>query len=143
MTQKEKRATEAFKFLVLLPFDASAKRLRDAINTTIRQARAEPIFLDQIGRGAVWVDEVSQLIRSSGAVIADVTRLNSNVMFELGMAHGLGKPLVLLLDETASTSLPSDLAGYQLLTYAPGNFSPLMARLSRTIGQIVQHQEAR
>jgi hypothetical protein len=74
MTQKEKRATEAFKFLVLLPFDASAKRLRDAINTTIREARAEPIFLDQIGRGAVWVDEVSQLIRSltplrAGAVV--------------------------------------------------------------------------
>jgi hypothetical protein len=80
MTQKEKRATEAFKFLVLLPFDASAKRLRDAINTTIRQARAEPIFLDQIGRGAVWVDEVSQLIRSSGAVIADVTRLITTML---------------------------------------------------------------
>jgi nucleoside 2-deoxyribosyltransferase len=143
MKQKEKRAIEAFKFLVLLPFDASARRLRDAINSTIRQARGEPMFLDQIGRGAVWVDEVSQLIRSSGAVIADITRLNPNVMFELGMAHGLGKPLVLLLDETASTNLPSDLAGYQLLTYSPGNLSQLTARLSRTIGQILQHQEAR
>jgi hypothetical protein len=43
-------ATEAFKFLVLLPFDASARRLRDVINTTIRQAHGEPLFLDESGR---------------------------------------------------------------------------------------------
>src|SRR5262249_41435921 len=140
---KEKRTAEAFKFLVLLPFDASARRLRDVLNTTIRQAHGEPVFLDQkLATGAVWADEVSHLIRTSGCVIADVTWLNPNVMFELGMAHGLGKPLVLLVDEAASTKVPSDLAGYQFLTYSPGNLSPLMARLSKTIGQIVQRQES-
>jgi hypothetical protein len=132
-----------FKFLVLLPFDASAKRLRDAINTTIRQARGEPVFLDEIRAGAVWVDEVSRLISASDAVIADVTRLNPNVMFELGLAHGLGKPFVLLLDGGASTNLPGALLGYQYLTYSPENLSSLMVRLSRTVTQIVQRREAR
>jgi nucleoside 2-deoxyribosyltransferase len=139
---KQKQTTETFKFLVLLPFDASARRLRDVINTAIRQARGEPLFLNETKAGAVWVDEVSRVVSTSGAVIADVTRLNPNVMFELGMAHALGKPLVLLLDEAASTNLPSDLAGYQFVTYSRENLSPLMARLSRTIGQIVQRQEA-
>jgi predicted nucleotide-binding protein len=140
----ENRTAEAFKFLVLLPFDASAKRLRDVLNTTIRQAHGEPVFLDQnLAAGALWVDDVARLVRTSGAVIADVTRLNPNVMFELGMAHSLGKPLVLLVDEAASTKVPSDLAGYQFLTYSPGNLSPLMARLEKTIGLIVQRQETR
>jgi nucleoside 2-deoxyribosyltransferase len=132
-----------FKFLVLLPLDASARRLRDVINTTIRQARGEPMFLDELRAGASWVDEVSRLVRESSAVIADVTRLNPNVMFELGLAHGLGKPVVLLLDEAASTSLPSDLLGYQTLTYSAKNLSPLRDRLSRTVRQIAQRREAR
>jgi nucleoside 2-deoxyribosyltransferase len=139
---KQKRATEAFKFLVLLPFDASARQLRDVINTTIRQEQGEPLFLDENKAGALWVEEVSRLVSTSGAVIADVTRRNPNVMFELGVAHALGKPLVLLLDEDANTNLPSGLAGYQYLTYSRGNFSPLISRLGKTIGQIVQRREA-
>ena len=49
----------------------------------------------------------------------------------------------MLVDEAASTKVPSDLAGYQFLTYSPGNLSPLMARLEKTIGLIVQRQETR
>lgn len=131
-----------FKFLVLLPFDASVRRLRDVINKTVRQGRAEPLFLDEIRAGAVWVDEISRLVGTSGAVIADVTRLSPNIMFELGVAHGLGRPLVLLVDETASTKLPSDLSGYHFITYSPDNLSPLIDRLGKTIQQIIERREA-
>ena len=130
-----------YKFLVLLPFDGFSRRLRDIIGTTVLQVHAEPIFLDEVGTGAVWVDEVWRLVRKSDAVIADVTQANPNILFELGMAHGLGKPLLLLLDQTAGTRLPSDLVGYQALTYSPEDFPAFTARLSRTVHRIAQRHE--
>jgi hypothetical protein len=138
---EEDRPTR-FTYLILLPFDPSAKQLRDTIGSIIRQEQGEPIFLDEIRTGAVWVDEVLRLIRASDAVIADLTRLNPNVMFELGMAHGLGKPLVLLLSETTNSSLPSDLVGNQYLTYAPENLSAFSDRLSRKVRQLAQRRGA-
>jgi hypothetical protein len=130
-----------YKFLVLIPFDAPSRRLRDLVKTTVLQARAEPMFPDAIQAGAVWVDEVWRLVRKSDAVIADVTQADPNVLFELGMAHGLGKPLMLLLDNTASTNLPSDLVGYQVITYSPEDLPAFTARLGRTVRRIAARRE--
>ncbi|UFW51126.1 MULTISPECIES: hypothetical protein [Bradyrhizobium] len=131
------------KLLVLLPFDASARPLRDVVGKVVRASHGEPLFLDEIRPGAVWADEVYRLIGISDAVIADVTRHNPNVMFEIGIAHGLGKPLVLLIDDAASANLPSDLAGYQFIPYSSSNFSPFLDRLGRTIQQVVHRREQR
>ena len=57
-------------------------------------------------------------------------------MFELGVAQGLGKPLILLLSEEANASLPSDLVGYQNLTYSPNNLSSFSDRLRRAARQL-------
>jgi hypothetical protein len=123
-------------YFILLPVDASMRRLRDTIARTIREERAEPFFVDEILAGAAWVNEISVRIRTSDVVIADITRLNPNVMFELGIAHGLGKPLILLLNEDADVDLPTDLAGYQYLTYTPGNLSSFVEKLRRTARQL-------
>lgn len=124
------------QYFILLPVDASMLHLRDTIARTIREERAEPFFVDEILAGAAWVNEISIRIRTSDVVIADITRLNPNVMFELGIAHGLGKPLILLLNEDADVDLPTDLVGYQYLTYTPGNLSSFVEKLRRTARQL-------
>jgi Predicted nucleotide-binding protein containing TIR-like domain len=141
ITSEEGRSPR-FKYLVLLPFDGSTMPLRDTIGDVIRRERGEPIFLDEIRFGAVWVDEIAGAIGTSDAVIAEVTRLNPNVMFELGMAHSLGKPLVLLLSEAATTNLPSDLSGYQYLTYTPGDLTAFSERLGKAVRQLAQRRGA-
>ena len=124
------------QYFVLLPLDASMRRLRDTIGRTLREERAVPFFVDELPAGAAWVDDVAQRIRSSHVVVADITRLNPNVMFELGIAHGLGKPLILLISEAEDVDLPSDLVGYQYLMYAPDNLSSFVERLRRTARQL-------
>jgi hypothetical protein len=136
----EHHGSHRLKCLVLLPFDASARSLRDTIRRIIYEEQGEPLFLDDFRPGAVWVDEVSRLIRESDAVIADVTRSNPNVLFELGMAHGLGKPIILLLSEGAIEKLPSDLLGYVYLRYTPDNLSGFSHRLGKFIGQLGQRR---
>ena len=103
------------QYFVLLPLDASMRRLRDTIGRTLREERAVPFFVDELPAGAAWVDDIVQRIRSSHVVVADITRMNPNVMFELGIAHGLGKPLILLINEVEDVDLPGRVAHHFLV----------------------------
>lgn len=129
--------------LLLLPLDASYHRVRDTLHNVLRENEVNPISLeDSFPPGASWVDQLSVVLRSSDFLIADVTRMNPNVFFELGIAHSLGKPFILLVS-TASDSdkMPSDLAGYQYIYYEPDNLVPLSERVARFARHIVSQAE--
>jgi hypothetical protein len=120
--------------LLILPFDASANRLRDAISRVLRENKLDPVGFDDASlAGARWVDEIYGLLRSCDFVIADITRQNPSVLFELGVAHGLGKRIILVISEPDSPDIPSFLSGYQFFTYDPKNLSAFVARLSRFV----------
>ena len=67
-------------------------------------------------------------IREADLIIADVSHQNPNVLYEMGFAHALRKPTILLFDIKSGSSLPSDLAGLQYITYDPANFRGLADR---------------
>src|SRR5882724_7594491 len=50
--------------------------------------RVNPFGIDNLG--------IVETIRASGLVLADLTSNNPNVLYELGIASGLGIPVVLL-----------------------------------------------
>ena len=50
--------------------------------------------------GQLIVCEICKRIRSSHAVVADITTLNFNLMFEIGIAISLGVPIILIKDTT-------------------------------------------
>jgi hypothetical protein len=49
--------------------------------------------------GEDYCEMLIELIRHSGAVLADLTGLNPNVVYEIGVAHGLGKTVFLIREE--------------------------------------------
>lgn len=73
-------------------------------------------------------------IARASLVIADLTTRRPNVMYELGIAHTLGKPTVMLAQDL--TDLPFDISAYPVLAYStePGHDSDLLSRL-REIGE--------
>ena len=64
------------------------------------------------------VRDIIRGISDCDLVIADLTNLNANVLYELGVAHGLDKPVILLSQDTPE-SLPFDLKSYRVLPYSP------------------------
>ena len=48
-------------------------------------------------------------------IVVDISGANPNVMYELGVAHGHGKPVVLLSQDTKR--IPFDIANYRFLLY--------------------------
>lgn len=101
------RTAKVGRCLVLVPFDAKHNEL---YASTIEPAIAKymfPVRLDRLPSSEAIYASFFDAIQSSSAVIADITTLNENVMYEIGYAHGRGlKPMIFTRDETRLAQLP-------------------------------------
>jgi hypothetical protein len=77
----------------------------------LRAYRADEVF----GPGSI-IRDVEQGIERAQIVIAEITPANENVFYEVGYAHALRKPTILLVNES-KPKLPFDLSGYRCLFY--------------------------
>jgi hypothetical protein len=118
--------------LVIAPFDAAGRRILDAVRRALMELGVEVARLDNIAPGASWANAITDAIRSSDFLVADVTRQNPNVFYELGFAHAMRKPTILIVSaEGKGGALPSDLDGFQYIVYDPGNLRELVNQVQR------------
>lgn len=62
------------------------------------------------------LSDIVKSIASADLIIADVTGLNGNVMYELGLAHAMGRPTMMLTQDLEE--LPFDLRSYRTTQYS-------------------------
>lgn len=67
-------------------------------------------------RGSIMA-EVWAAIYACKLVIVETTEINANVYYELGIAHALGKPAILLTQTTEVEQLPFDIRHLRFLVY--------------------------
>jgi hypothetical protein len=87
--------------------------------------------------------EVWAAINACRLVIVETTEVNANVFYELGIAHTLGKPAVLLTQHTDADDLPFDLRHLRFIIYEDSieGGEKLEADLKKTILNIVNDLE--
>lgn len=71
---------------------------------------------DDVFRPGVILQDIKRGIIESDVILAEITPVNPNVFYELGYAHALGKPTVLLADRKVD-KLPFDVSGYRVIFY--------------------------
>lgn len=83
----------------------------EALNMTIKRG-------DEFSSvtGAI-MKEVWAAINACKLVICETTVINANVYYELGIAHTLGKPAILLTQETEVEDLPFDIRHLRFIVY--------------------------
>ncbi len=70
--------------------------------------------------GEAYVELMLMIMRHCHVVIADLSDLNANVLYEFGVARGLGKQVIPLCQRAVVDNLPSNIASDQLLlVYSP------------------------
>jgi hypothetical protein len=62
------------------------------------------------------LQDIIQSIKESSVIIADITPNNPNVFYEVGYAHAISKPTILLCDRKRD-KLPFDISGFRTLFY--------------------------
>lgn len=82
----------------------------------IRKAGLNPIRADQdiFGTGKI-IDQIWNGINSAKVLIAELTKRNPNVFYELGLAHALKKPVVLV--SSNQEDVPFDLQHIRVIYY--------------------------
>ena len=117
---------------VIMPFDPSMKVVYDEhlvpvanrLGITIKRGDA---FLSSQS----IIDEVWSAIYHSDICIADCTGRNANVMYELGIAHTLGRPVILISQSVAD--IPFDISHRRIITYSLDNLDELDKNITSVI----------
>jgi len=113
------------------PFDDIYRAL---IQPAILTSGLEAMRADQISYPGVIMEQIRAAIQQSKLCVADLTGLNPNVLYELGIAQTLGKPTIILSQDIED--IPFDLRQFRAIIYGKG-----MARLEtakRTLIKSVQ-----
>ena len=76
----------------------------------------KPVRADE-SCGERILEDIVNGIAEASLVIADITKDNPNVFYELGYAHALKKPTILLADKNQRDKLPFDTQDYRTIFY--------------------------
>lgn len=101
---------------VIMPFDAELDEVySDLLAPLLVEVGFEVRRADDIYNQRNILRDIVQSIADCDLVVADLTGLNPNVFYELGVAHGLGKKVVLLTQSVEE--VPFDLRSYRIIHY--------------------------
>lgn len=129
---------------VMMPFaaplgDYYSKIYKPAIEKAgLRAVRADA---DIFGTGKI-IDQIWAGINSAKVLVAELTTRNPNVFYELGLAHALEKPVVLVSSNEAD--IPFDLKHIRVIYYDmtdPFWGSKLLDKVAENILSAIEHPE--
>jgi len=104
----------------------------EVIRPTCEEFGYRVVRADDFYTSGQIINDITRSIRECTIVIADVTPNNPNVFYEIGFAHGISKPTILLSDRKRE-KLPFDISGFRTLFYdnTIGGKSTVEERLRR------------
>jgi hypothetical protein len=101
---------------VIMPFDAELNEVYSAfIVPALEEAGYSVRRADNLDGQKNILRDIVEWISKSDLILADLTGLNPNVFYELGMAHALLRPVILMTQNI--DELPFDLRSYRVITY--------------------------
>src|SRR5262245_36210086 len=79
---------------IIMPFDERFRPVCDTIRAAVSGRRGQAIRADDIFHPGYIIDQVIDSIQKADFCITDVTKNNPNVMWEVGYASALKKPVI-------------------------------------------------
>jgi hypothetical protein len=105
------------KAFVLMPFDSEFDKIfKDLIKPALEEADYNVQRADSITNQQNILKDIMRGIAEADLVVADLTSLNPNVFYELGISHAIEKHTVLLTQSIEE--VPFDLRPYRIITYS-------------------------
>ncbi|MBF0508678.1 MAG: hypothetical protein HQK57_07115 [Deltaproteobacteria bacterium] len=102
---------------------------RDAIQPLVEEMGFDPVRVDDIADPGIIISDIWTYITEASVVIAEISEANPNVYYEVGMAHSLRKPTLLLAKR--GTHLPFDVRPHRCIFY--DNSIPGRSRLQDSL----------
>ncbi|HUT33429.1 MAG TPA: Hsp70 family protein [Planctomycetota bacterium] len=123
---------------VLMPFTKGMQPVYDHhIKPVIEGEELTCLRADEIAGTRVITRDIWEHINRARLVVADLTGRNPNVFYELGLAHAIGKDVVLLTQ--SMEDVPFDLKALRCIEYqcTPDGLGELASKLRRFVRAVV------
>lgn len=102
---------------VMMPFSPDFDGVYEQIKTSVESRNLHCQRADEIQNNESIVQDIVDLIVGSRAVIVDCTDQNANVFYEMGIAHTVGRPVILIVQGRQNT--PFDIGHLRYIPYHP------------------------
>lgn len=115
----------------------------DIFKPAIEEAGLKPCRADDLFRPSAIVNDIWSMTKSAKLILADLTGKNPNVFYELGLAHALAKPAILVTESLED--VPFDLRGLRIIDYNkndPAWGGALRERITASIRETLQSPES-
>jgi hypothetical protein len=124
---------------IMAPFGGWNDRyFEDVYCPAVEAAGLQPKRADDLYRPSAIVHDIWAFIKKSKVMLADVTGKNPNVFYELGLAHAIGKPVVLVT--RSIDDVPFDLRALRVIEYDvqdPEWSELLVAKASKALREVL------
>jgi hypothetical protein len=104
---------------VMMPFASTFDKVYETLQQVSSKLSLKCLRADDIWEHDAVIQDVVSLINRSRIVICDCTGRNPNVFYEAGIAHTLGKDVILITQNEAD--IPFDLRHIRYVTYLNNN----------------------
>jgi len=124
---------------VLMPFEEKMRPIYDGhICKIIESERLNCLRADEIVGTNLITWDVWEKINRARFLIADLTGKNANVFYEVGLAHALGKEVILLTQ--TMDDVPFDLKALRCIVYSytPKGMKDMEIKLKETIIELIK-----
>jgi hypothetical protein len=124
---------------VMMPFDPRFDRVYEALCQTAQAAGLRCRRADDLWENPAIIQDVVSLIDRSRVVICDCTGRNPNVFYEIGIAHTLGRDVMLITQ--SESDIPFDLRHLRFVKYLNNGegLALLRSQLEPRLSQIAQN----
>lgn len=119
------------KAFCLMPFNDRYSAIYQAIFYSCQAANYSCARSDDEFNPGNLLRQIVSMMLESSVIIALLDGQNPNVFYEIGIAHSIGKTVLLLADKNNTNDIPFDLKSDRLLLYS--NTSDLHAKLCDTL----------
>jgi hypothetical protein len=110
----------SYDIFVAMPFADSRKFLYDThVIKVVTGLSLTVVRADEIVSTGPIISNIWSAIYNSSILVADCTNVNANVFYEIGIAHTLGKKVILLIEK--GQKMPIDIAHIKYIEYELGD----------------------
>jgi hypothetical protein len=104
------------KAFVVMQFSSPFNELyQEVIKSVCEKFKLNVIRADETYGPGIILTDITKQINESRLIIAEITNPNPNVFYEVGYAHALNKPTILIAE--SGTKLPFDVSSFRTLFY--------------------------
>jgi hypothetical protein len=120
--------------LALISNHPSLEEIYTSVFAAIESEKVVIDRLDRLSTDIPFLQNVWSILMTSDIIVFDIQQENDNIIYEIGLAHGLGKPVIII--SSTELRMPADLLGQLSLKYELTSDS--LRNLSFSIQKIIE-----